>query len=89
MAAATAIIGYWTVVSGAMPMDVIMHLEKQNLFQINKGVPRGTPWHLFEIRLEAFLYFYQLICRYYDKQLQLTADQKQICSEISFSAARL
>lgn len=43
MAAATAIIGYWTVVSGAMPMDVIMHLEKQNLFQINKGVPRGTP----------------------------------------------
>lgn len=44
---------------------------------------------LLEIRLEAFLYFYQLICRYYDKQLQLTADQKQICSEISFSAAGL
>lgn len=42
-AAAAAIIGYWTVVGGAIPMDVIMHLERQNLFQINKGVPHGTP----------------------------------------------
>lgn len=69
-----------------LPVDVPMYEKETSFISTLISFPGVTPFIFYvctfpthflrEIKLEAFLYFYQLISSYKDKQPQLTADQK-------------